>query len=216
MPILGLLGGTFNPVHNGHLFLALEARALAGLSRVVLVPNRLPPHKEQPGVTAELRYEMLMKATKNVAELEVSRVELEREGRSYTIDTLLSFPPEQPLAFICGADAFETPWHRLVDVFERLDRLVLAHRAHSPRGLPEQLEALPQALKKKIFALPFPDIAISSSEIRLRARDGLPFRFLIPESVYRIITKSRIYRDNHNKKSQGAKPLGRDEHFGKS
>lgn len=216
MATIGLLGGTFNPVHNGHLFLALEARARAGLSKIVLIPNRLPPHKEQPGVTAELRYEMLMEATKDVSELEVSRVELEREGRSYTIDTLLSFPPEQPLAFICGADAFAAPWHRLVDVFERLDRLVLAHRAHSPRCLPEQLEALPQTLKKKIFPLPFPDIAISSSDIRLRARDGLPFRFLIPESVYRIITKSQVYCDDHNKKSQRPKPLGRDEHFGKS
>lgn len=216
MATIGLLGGTFNPVHNGHLFLALEARARADLSKVLLVPNRLPPHKVQPRVTPELRYQMLTEATQDVPELEVSRLELERKGPSYTLDTLFSFPPEQSLAFICGADAFDAPWHRLVDVFERLDRIVLAHRAHSPRCLPAQLEALPPVLKKKIFGLPFPDIAISSSEIRRRVKDGLPFRFLIPEAVYRIISKSQIYRDDHKQKSQRSQPLGRDEYFGKS
>ena len=191
---IGILGGTFNPVHNGHLFLALEARQMAALDKVVFIPNRLPPHKEQPGVSAEERYNLLSEAVRGIPEFEVSRVELDREGRSYTIDTLESFPADQSLTFICGADAFNSDWYRLEDILERLDSLLLANRAGYPFVLPERLAALPAPLKSKIQMMTFPDIAISSSEIRTRVAQRRPVRFLIPEPVYRIITESELYR----------------------
>jgi len=190
---LGLLGGTFNPVHNGHLFLALEAMNVARLDRVVFIPNRLPPHKEEPDVCGETRYKLLCTAVEGVPEFQVSRVELDRQGRSFTIDTLQSFPAEQKLTFICGADAFNADWYRLEDVVERLETLLLANRAGYPFKMPAQLLELPDRLKTRIRMMTFPDIAISSSELRARIRERRPFRFLIPEPVYRIITESRLY-----------------------
>ena len=191
---LGLLGGTFNPVHNGHLFLALEAMYEARLDRVVFIPNRLPPHKEQPDVSGETRYSMLCAAVEDTPEFEVSRVELDRQGRSYTIDTLESFAADLALTFICGADAFNADWYRLEDVVERLDTLLLANRAGFPFEMPAQLLKLPARLQSKIRMMTFPDIAISSSEVRSRIQEGRPVRFLIPEPVYRIITVSRLYK----------------------
>jgi nicotinate-nucleotide adenylyltransferase len=207
---LGIFGGTFNPVHNGHLFLALEARQKAGLDRVVFVPNRRPPHKKEPDVCPETRYDMLCQAVENVPEFEVSRVELDREGRSFTIDTLESFPAEQSLTFLCGTDAFNADWFRLEDVVERLDALVLANRSGYPFEMPTQLQALPKSLKDKVQLMTFPDIAISSSAIRQRVRTSQPFRFLIPEPVYRMIVESTLYENN----SPTRKRPGRKESIG--
>lgn len=193
MSLTCLFGGTFNPVHNGHLFLADEARHTLGLERIVFVPNHLPPHKEQPLVDATARLEMLEAAVRKVDGFEVSRVELEREGRSYTIDTIESFPREERLAFLCGADAFLSPWYRLEAVLERLDLLVIANRAGFDFQLAPQLKALPKALQEKIQLLNFPDIAISSSEIRERIKEKRAFRFLLPKPVFHIISKSSLY-----------------------
>lgn len=190
---IGLLGGTFNPVHNGHLFLAEEARVQCQLDRVLFIPNRRPPHKDEPKVTAEIRYQMLLAATEKCPDFEVSRVELDREGRSYTTDTLNSFPEEDELTFICGADAFNSDWYRLEDVLRRLTHLILANRAGFPFELPAQLQALPKELQKKISMMEFPDISISSSDIRSRIKEKKAHRFLIPEPVYRIITESELY-----------------------
>lgn len=193
--LIGLLGGTFNPVHNGHLFLALEAAHHCSLERVVLLPNCLPPHKEAPSVTGEDRFKMLEAATAEVSNLTVSRRELERKGRSYTIDTLESFPSSSRLVFCCGADAFEADWYRLEDVVDRLERLLIANRAGTDFQLPRQLESLSEERLAKVEMMPFPDITISSSDIRTRIIEGRPFRFLIPDPVYRIITKSGFYRE---------------------
>jgi len=191
---LGLFGGTFNPVHNGHLFLALEALNVARLDRVVFIPNRIPPHKEQPDVPAEVRFAMLQEAIKEVPEFELSRVELEREGPSYTLHTLESFAPKLKLTFICGADAFQADWYRLDQVLERLDTLLVANRAGFPFEMPEQLRDLPNPLRAKVRLLPFPDISISSSAIRSRIRNGQAVRFLIPEPVYRMLMGAGYYR----------------------
>ena len=180
-------------MHNGHLFLALEALYFAGLEKIVFIPNRLPPHKEQPSVTAEKRFEMLSEATRDIPQFGVSRVELERVGPSYTFDTLQAFAPDLELTFLCGADAFSVDWYRLEGVMERLSLLLIANRVGSPFEIPAQLKRLPQALQKKIQLMNFPNIAISSSDIRNRIAQARPFRFLIPEPVYRIITESGLY-----------------------
>lgn len=194
MSLTCLFGGTFNPIHNGHLFLADEARHTLGLERVVFVPNRLPPHKENPRLDTAARLRMLEVAVGGIDGFEVSRVELEREGPSFTIDTLESYPETERLAFLCGADAFLYPWHRLSDVLERLEVLLLANRAGFEFRLPTQLEALSSDLRAKIKRLEFPDIAISSSDIRRRVQEGRAFRFLVPEPVHKLITECGHYR----------------------
>lgn len=190
---IGLFGGTFNPVHNGHLFLALEALHQSRLDRVEFIPNRLPPHKEAPSATAEVRFRMLSAAVEGVPQFTVSRRELDRDGPSFTVDTLASYPPDVELAFICGQDAFRAPWYRLEEVMERLDTLLIASRAGFHSEMPPQLADLPNHLQGKIRRLEFPPIALSSSALRERVRSGRPVRFLIPEPVFRIITESRLY-----------------------
>lgn len=189
----GIFGGTFNPVHHGHLCLAEEAWFHAGLDELTFIPNNRPPHKDNPEVTAEVRYQMLLAATEGVDHFSVSRVELEREGPSYTYDTLMTFEPSEELVFVCGADAFNAPWHKLSEVVDRLDQVLIAHRAGYPVEVPAQLQALSSEQQKKISLMPFPEIAISSSLIRNRRATGRAHRFLIPGPVYRIITKSDLY-----------------------
>lgn len=195
---VGLLGGTFNPIHNGHLFLALEAIHLMGLERVVFIPNRVPPHKAPPGITASVRLTLLEAALKGVPGFSFSTIELEREGPSYTIDTLEALGPPGEFVFICGADAFTSPWHRLQDVVERLHGLVIARRSGLPATLPPALQQLPERLHDKFELMEFPPIAISSTEVRERIAEQRPFRFLIPDPVYRIITESGFYRTRSN------------------
>jgi len=190
---VGLLGGTFNPVHNGHLFLAEEALYRANLDHLIFMPNRLPPHKRLPLVTAEVRYEMLSAAIEGIQEFSVSRQEMERQGRSYTIDTLESLSGDDEIVFVCGADAFDAKWHRLPDVVAHLQTLLIANRAGFEFEMPSQLKTLSPALQERIKLMEFPNISISSSEIRERISEGRPYRFLIPEPVYRIITKSKLY-----------------------
>lgn len=191
---VGILGGTFNPVHNGHLFLALEAAHHLGLDRVLLMPNRLPPHKESPSISAELRLEMLEQAVADEPRLRASPVELDRSGRSYTIDTLEALGDEHDWVFICGADAFLSPWHRPEDVLRRLNTLLLAHRHGFPDELPPILREMPGELRAKVEHLDFPDVAISSSDIRKRIAEARPYRFLLPDAVYRTIEEKQLYR----------------------
>lgn len=190
---IGLLGGTFNPIHNGHLFLAEEARYRFELDEVVFIPNRIPPHKELPGVDSEMRYQMLLAAVGDSSHFSVSRVELDREGASYTVDTLDAFK-EYDISFICGADAFNSTWYRLDAVFDKLKALVLANRAGYPFEMPGQLMELSQARRSKIVMMEFPDISISSSQIRRRVKEGRPFRYLVPDSVSRKIVDFGLYR----------------------
>jgi nicotinate-nucleotide adenylyltransferase len=187
------MGGTFDPIHNGHLFLALEALYVAGLDRVLFIPNRVPPHKAAPGVGSEQRWSMLLAAIAPEPKLEASRMELEREGPSYTLDTIEELSAKNDLVFICGADAFRTKWHRPDAVLERLDTLLMAHRHGVSSELPPVLAELPETSRAKIRHLDFPDIAISSTEIRQRVAQGRPFRYLVPDAVHRYITEQKLY-----------------------
>lgn len=187
------MGGTFDPIHNGHLFLALEAMQVACLDRVLFVPNRVPPHKAAPGVGAEARWEMLLRAIAPEPRLEVSRLELEREGPSYTLDTVTELARDNRVVFICGADAFRVPWHRPDAVLERLEMLLIAHRHGVSPELPPLLAGLPAACQAKIRHLDFPDIAISSTDLRQRIAQGRPFRYLVPDSVHEYIMEHRLY-----------------------
>lgn len=191
----GILGGTFDPIHNGHLFLALEAVQMAGLDRVLFVPNRVPPHKAAPGVGPEERWAMLKLAISAEPRFHASRRELEREGPSYTLDTVSELSQEGgDLVFLCGADAFRSPWHRPEAVLEKLHALLIAHRHGVPPELPPVLAAMPQELRDKIRHLDFPDIAISSTDLRARVAEGRPIRYLVPDLVHDYIHQHGLYR----------------------
>lgn len=195
---LGIMGGTFDPVHYGHLVAAEAARAAFALEKVLFVPNRLPPHKKDYPVTDPWhRYLMTVLATITNPHFEVSRVELDREGYSYTIDTLRAlrahFGPGIELYFISGADAILDilSWK---DVDELLGLCYFIAVTRPGYKLNVELGHLQQKYSRKVFTVEVPALAISSTDIRRRVKEGKPIKYLLPEAVENYIYKNCLYR----------------------
>jgi nicotinate-nucleotide adenylyltransferase len=195
---IGILGGTFNPPHLGHLICAQEALVQLELDQVVLMPAGVPPHKEvlaDPGV--EHRVEMCRVATAKDERLAVSTVEVERPGPSFTVDTLRGIhatAPGDELTFIVGGDmAHALPtWHEPEAVLS-LATLAVAERAGARRAdIAERLLGLRGGSSVRFFDMP--RIDLSSSEIRRRVREGRPIRYLVPDEVVGYIGTQGLYR----------------------
>jgi nicotinate-nucleotide adenylyltransferase len=194
----GLLGGTFNPPHLGHLVMAQEAHARLGLDRVVFMPVYSPPHKEvesEPGV--DQRVALCELAVAGDPRFVVSRLEADRPGRSYTVDTLRGLhesSPEDELTFIVGGDmAYSLPtWHE-PEAMLSLATLGVAERDGVARAdITEHLAGLAGADRIRFFDMPRLDI--SSSLIRRRAAAGQPLRYLVPDAVAEYIVSEGLYR----------------------
>jgi|SRR5579872_4912244 len=193
---LGILGGTFDPIHNAHLFIAEEARVRVPLDRVVFVPNAVPPHKPSHDVApARHRLAMAQLATRSNPAFDCSAVEIERPGPSYTVDTLKAFKADYPgaeLFFITGMDTIpEIPTWRRPEEILRLCTLVAAERPGYALDMAEQ--ELPAALQERVLPLPTTHLDISATEIRRRVREGLPIRYLTPDSVVDYIARHGLY-----------------------
>jgi nicotinate-nucleotide adenylyltransferase len=195
---VGLLGGTFNPPHLGHLVMAQEAHARLGLDRVVFMPVYSPPHKvveSEPGV--DQRVALCERAVAGDPRFVVSRLEADRPGRSYTVDTLRGLhesSPEDELTFIMGGDmAYSLPtWHEPEAVLS-LATLGVAERDGVARAdITEHLAGLAGADCIRFFDMPRLDI--SSSLIRRRAAAGQPLRYLVPDAVAEYIVSEGLYR----------------------
>jgi nicotinate-nucleotide adenylyltransferase len=193
----GLLGGTFNPPHLGHLVCAQEALGQLGLDRVVWMPVFEPPHKEaegDPGVDA--RVELCRRAVAGDERFVVSRLEADVPRRSYTVDTLRRLhesSPEDELTFIMGGDmAHALPtWHEPEAVLS-LATLGVAEREGIRRAdIMNHLAGLAGADRIRFFDMPRLDI--SSSEIRRRVASGRPIRYLVPDAVAAYITSEGLY-----------------------
>lgn len=205
---IGLCGGSFDPVHFGHLRTALEVGGLLQLDSVRFVPSRLPPHREAPLASGNLRVQMLEAAIAGVDNFSVDQRELRREGASYTIDTLLSLHEEMPdrsFVLILGMDAFLglPGWHRAEELFD-YTHFVVAHRPgwEPPRtgALGDWLDArqvdAPGELSAgagRIYVCPVTLLDISSTDIRAGVAGGGDPRYLVPESVRRIIVQKHCY-----------------------
>ncbi len=198
MPRVGILGGTFNPPHIGHLVCAQEAHGQLGLDRVVLMPAREPPHKrvaDEPG--PRHRLELCSLAADADERLAVSALEIDRPGPSFTADTLRELhehAPEDELIFIAGADmaASLSTWHEPEQIL-RLASLAVAERGGMDRGeVSERLGELGDSERVSFFGMP--RIDVSSSEIRARVAAGLPIRYLVPDAVAHYIERHQLYR----------------------
>jgi nicotinate-nucleotide adenylyltransferase len=191
---LGVMGGTFDPIHYGHLVTAEEALHQFELDEVVFVPTGLPWMKEHEVVSpAEDRYLMTVIATASNPRFSVSRVEVEREGPTYTIDTLRAFKEDfgADLFFITGADA-------VLEIFQWKDRQKLFEMAHfiaatRPGFDVSELEEH-GATNDRITVMSIPALAISSTDIRARVARGRPIRYLLPEGVVSYVGKAGLYR----------------------
>jgi nicotinate-nucleotide adenylyltransferase len=194
---IGVLGGTFDPIHIGHLIIAEEARVKLGLSKVLFVPTGQPWLKQDRDVTAaDHRVEMVRRAIADNPYFELGTLEVERSGPSYTVDTLTMLRKElgsrASLFFILGRDTFaELPLWKEPQKVIQLCRLVVPPRLGS-RDL-RHLETTLPGLLDKVIQLAMPVIGISSSEIRRRIAQGLSIRYLVPPEVERYIAEHKIY-----------------------
>jgi nicotinate-nucleotide adenylyltransferase len=199
---LGILGGTFNPPHIGHLVCAQEAHAQLGLDRVVLMPAGIPPHKDVAGDPgAEARHELCGLAIGADERFAVSRLELDRPGRSWTVDTLKALRDESlqdDLTFIVGGDmARSLPTWREPETVLELATLAVAERAGSEREeIRGELRALPAAAASggRVRFFDMPRIDVSSSAVRERVATGRPIRYLVPDAVVDAIVEHGWYR----------------------
>lgn len=198
------MGGTFNPIHHGHLLAAEQARSKFRLEQVVFIPSGKPPHKKSANIAdAEHRYLMTVLATSRNPHFSVSRFEMDRSGPSYAIDTIRHFirlhrgrNPE--IYFITGFDAVLEilTWRRPGQIL-RLCTIISASRpGYDIKRLKEVLE--PEQLRK-IKILEAAALAISSTDIRNRVAGGQPIKYLLPESVEEHIRKNNLYRNQGTK-----------------
>ncbi len=197
MAHIGILGGTFNPPHIGHLVCAQEACAALGLDRVVLMPAGTPPHKEvvdEPG--AQHRLEMCMLAAAADHRLEASDREVRRAGPSWTVDTLREIHAASPgdqLTFLVGGDmAHSLPGWRDPEAILELAGLGVAERTGTSRQDVESALA-PLRGSGRVRFFDMPTIDVSSTGVRRRVRDGRPIRWLVPEAVLEYIATQRLY-----------------------
>lgn len=186
---IGILGGTFNPVHLGHLILAEEVRERLGLNKVIFVPAYLPPHKDNSDIApANERMKMVKLAISGNSYFCVSDVEIRRDGRSYTIETIKEFKikyPQDELYFIIGSDLLKylDDWKDLSQIIAMV-KFVAATRPGYP------LEKIPS----HITTVAIRAVDISGFEIRKAIKENKSFRYLVPEAVNKYIVKKRLYR----------------------
>lgn len=199
MPV-GIFGGTFDPPHIAHLILAAEAQAQLGLSQVLWVLTAGPPHKQGlPLSDLEHRLGMLEVAIRDNLCFSISRVDIDRPPPHYSLDTvrLLSQAcPHEELIYLMGGDSLNDlpTWHQPVQFVAACDGIgVMRRPGEEPTHLTD-LEASIPGLSEKVQFIEAPLLEISSSDIRRRAAQGLPFRYFLPPGVYEIIQANHLYQ----------------------
>ena len=202
---VGIFGGAFNPPHLGHLVCAQEAMSQLELDRVVFMPVGEAPHREIPGDPgAEARLEMVELAVADDERFETSRLELDREGPSYTADTLEQLAKESPddeLFLILGGDqaAALGAWHEPEKVLERATVAVFERVSWGRNAIGIKIGRLPGA--ERVRYLDMPLMQVSSSAIRRRVSEDLPIRYLVPDRVEEYIRENNLYASGSPKEA---------------
>ncbi len=191
----GIMGGTFDPIHYGHLVTAEEVRDYFGLEEVVFVPSARPPHKIGQKVSdPEHRYLMVVLATVTNPYFQVSRVEIERPGPSYSIDTVRYFKnlwgEDTEVFFITGADAFSqiSSWNNPEELLKLCTFVAASRPGYRLLGVENKYQG-------RVRTIEVSALAISSSEIRWRVKRGESIKYLVPEAVENYIYKNELYRN---------------------
>lgn len=191
---IGILGGTFNPVHTGHLILAERVREHGRFDEIWFIPAFQPPHKPPlQGATPAQRTEMVEAAIADNPGFRMQTIEIDRGGVSYTIDTVLELKrlyPDDTLVWIIGADMVKylNYWHRIDEIVEQIEFFGVGRP-----GYEVEPGDIPPAVTGRLTFAELPEIDISSSEIRSRVRDKLSIRYLVPEAVHAYIKENKLY-----------------------
>jgi nicotinate-nucleotide adenylyltransferase len=201
----GIFGGTFDPIHHGHLAIAEAAREVLGLERVLFVPSNRPPHRPDPPVAgAEDRARMVELAIAGNPRFGLSRIELDRAGPSFSVDTIEAQTAEDhasgrepDLWFILSAEAFAgfPQWERPDRILALCRLAILPRDGQAGASVAGVLGALSPQMADRIVVLDGPRIRLSATDIRARARLGLSVRYLVPDAVAGYIVDHRLYRD---------------------
>jgi nicotinate-nucleotide adenylyltransferase len=197
---VGVLGGTFDPIHNGHTAAARAAQDALALDAILLIPSHIPPHRHDPlGASSEQRFEMAKLAAQDFRAWSASRIEIDRKGPSYTFDTLSELAePGTQLFFIIGADAFAeiASWSRYPAVLDLANFVVVSRPGIT---LDSVRERVPSAFRERpaastrVISVEAHTPDISSTDIRRRVRAGHSLNGLVPDSVARYIAAHRLY-----------------------
>jgi len=198
---LGVVGGTFNPIHNGHLITARAAKEALGLDRLLLMPNtRSPLRMSEPLADAAERLEMVRLAVKDEPGLEVCDLEVRREGTSFLVETLRllqEMHPDTPLTFLMGVDSLETfdRWKEVERIVEMVRVAVMPRPGSDARSALKALEERTPALTGKILLLKQgPQIEISATDIRKRIKAGKSVSYLVPDAVDAYLKQSDVFK----------------------
>jgi nicotinate-nucleotide adenylyltransferase len=207
--MIGIYGGTFDPVHYGHLRTALDVQQALNLEQIRFIPCSQPAHRDQPGVTAVMRLQMLQLAIEEQSEFVVDTREMDRQGPSYMVDTLKSIRAEigqQPLVLIIGADAFKhlAGWHQWQSLFDYAHVLVMSrpgsqhHIESEPEffkaRLTEQCAELTKVANGYLYFQNVTRLDISATRIRQMIADEQLPQFLLPDPVIDFINTHQLYR----------------------
>lgn len=195
---LGIFGGTFDPIHNAHLFLAESARLMEGLDRILFVPTKLQHYRNAAQVPAEHRCAMILGAIATNPGFKLDDTDLRPDATGYTADLLPQLKAKYPDArftFIIGADSLaNSTWERFDAVLEHLERFVIAPRP-GVRGeaLQRVIAAVPKTLRERIATLNMPELPESATLIRTLLSQGRSVRYLVPEAVWQYIVAHKLY-----------------------
>ncbi len=196
---LGIFGGTFDPVHNAHLFLAESARLLENLDRVLFVPTREKKHyRDDAQADVAHRCAMLLAAIESNAGFALDESDLRDDATGYTADLIPLLKQKYPKAdftFIIGADSLaNSTWERFDEVLEQLERFVIAPRIGvRPEALQRVIAAVPKGLRDRIATLNMPELTESATLVRSLLSQGRSVRYLVPEAVWQYIVAHRLY-----------------------
>lgn len=198
----GIMGGTFDPIHTGHLVVAEEVRQQFNLDKVIFMPTGVPPHKSGEKVASgEHRYEMALLATVTNPYFEISRLELDRKGVTYTVDTIMDlkklYKNNIDIYFITGADSLLQlhTWKDSEKILEMCKIVAATRPGYDLTDMEDRLKELNEDNEEKINTITIPGLQISSTDIRKRVSSGKTIKYLLPESVEVYIKKYNLYKD---------------------
>lgn len=199
---IGIIGGTFDPIHYGHLIAAQWAKESFALDKVIFMPAGSPPHKLNNNVlAAEHRYIMALLATNDQPSFEVSSMEIKREGPSYTIDTInelhrLYNDKDTQILFITGADSILNlhTWKRYEDLLRKCFFIAVTRGGYNTLKLYKRIEELQRIYGKRIYNIEIPSVGISSTELRKRISNNKSVKYLLPYMVEEYIKKNKLYK----------------------
>lgn len=197
-----IMGGTFDPIHFGHLAAAEEVRQKLHCDKIIFIPSGNPPHKKERTLTDAIhRYIMTEMAVASNPKFEVSSIEINRKGYSYTLDTFKQlmdlYNNNVQLIFITGADAMlevET-WYKVDELLKLCEFVVVTRPGYDKSSLEQKLQYLRSKYGSVLYSIDVPGLNISSTEIRQRVKEGSSIKYLVPEAVEQYIYENGLYKE---------------------